>query len=176
MSPEYDQAKLNPRGLPWWWIALPWLAFVLAAFLYWLRRQRRVNLIQPVKIDLSFIRPPQSPITVPASTPPQAVSAPATVAEPAPLPVEDNLPAQPDDLTVIHGIGPKVAAVLRTSGVETFARLGQADPTQLRELLLQANLRLADPSSWPEQARLAAAGKWEELKAFVDSQRARRGS
>ena len=67
MSPDYDQAHVPIRGcLPWWWIVLPWLVFVLAGFLFWLRRQRRENPVHPVKIDLSFIRPPHATPPAPA--------------------------------------------------------------------------------------------------------------
>ncbi len=176
MSPKYNQMQSNSRVLPWWWIVLPWLAFVLGGFLYWLLRRRQVNQIQPVKIDLSFIRPPHTPTSAPAYAPPQVAPGVPVAAEPVPVPLEEVAPSQPDDLTVIHGIGPRVAVVLQAGGVDTFTRLGQADPAQLRELLRQANLRLADPTSWPEQARLAATGQWEQLKVLVDSQRARRGT
>lgn len=76
------------------------------------------------------------------------------------------VPPQPDDLTIMEGIGPKIASVLAAAGVTTFAQLAAADVDWLREVMLAAGLRLADPTTWPEQSRLAAAGDWEGLKAL----------
>lgn len=74
-----------------------------------------------------------------------------------------------DDLQVIEGIGPKIAAILQSHGITTFAQLAATDLGQLRDIMLAANLRIADPTTWPQQAALAAAGKWEELRALQDS-------
>ncbi len=77
-----------------------------------------------------------------------------------------------DDFTKIDGIGPKVSAVLRFSGIKTFSKLASADVAELREILEAENpslLRLIDPSTWSEQARMAAEGEWEDLKALQES-------
>jgi predicted flap endonuclease-1-like 5' DNA nuclease len=164
----------NEKGFSWWWI-LPWLAAGLAALFYllWIRRRDGAE-IQPVSIDLSFIRggvAPQEPEKAPV----------APVAEPAPQPTEPavesapEVPAEPDDLTTISGIGPKVANLLREQGIKTFSQLAATTNERLREILLSANFRLADPATWPDQARLAAAGKIDELKEFIARQRANRG-
>ena len=73
-----------------------------------------------------------------------------------------------DDLTAIEGIGPKIAGVLRQAGIGTFAQLAATDVARLTEILHEANLRLAVPESWPEQAELAAAGDWDALKELQD--------
>jgi hypothetical protein len=36
-------------------------------------------------------------------------------------------------------------------------------------LLDAADIHIATPDTWPEQAGLAAAGRWEELEALQDS-------
>src|SRR6266498_3109287 len=96
---------------------------------------------------------------------PEEVEAPA-VAET--LSVAET-PAQADDLELIEGIGPKIAAVLHAAGIVTFADLAAADTSRLAEILQQeSNLRLADPGTWPEQAALAAAGKWDEFKVLTE--------
>ena len=78
-------------------------------------------------------------------------------------------PAQADDLELIEGIGPKIAAVLKAAGIVTFADLAAADTSRLVEILQQEpNLRSADPGTWPEQAALAATGKWDELKVLTE--------
>jgi len=76
-------------------------------------------------------------------------------------------PAAPDDLELVEGIGPKIAAVLAGAGISTFAQLAGTEVERIRQILQEANpnlLRLADPSTWPQQARFAAEGAWEELK------------
>ena len=92
-------------------------------------------------------------------------AAPAAPArEPAPA-----APVEPDDLTRIEGIGPKISSVLQAAGIKTFAQLAATDPARLKEILTEAGLAaLADPTTWPEQAGLAAAGKWDELEALQD--------
>lgn len=94
-------------------------------------------------------------IVLKIETAPADVS-PAQPEEPQPTP-------QPDDLKRIEGIGPKIASLLRDAGIATFAQLAAADVERLREILAAANLRIADPTTWPEQAALAAAGDWERL-------------
>jgi DNA-directed RNA polymerase subunit beta' len=71
--------------------------------------------------------------------------------------------AQGDDLTRIEGIGPKIAQLLNTAGICTFAELSAISPDQLRQLLEENNLGLHDPRTWPDQALLAANGEWEKL-------------
>ena len=55
-------------------------------------------------------------------------------------------------------------------GILTFAQLAGTPANRLREILTQAgpHFRMADPASWPEQARLAAEGKWEQLQELQD--------
>lgn len=84
------------------------------------------------------------------------------------------LPGAADDLKLIEGIGPKIASVLQEAGVGTFAALAAADADRLQDILREADprlLRLADPATWPEQARLAAAGEWDALTEFQSTLR-----
>lgn len=74
--------------------------------------------------------------------------------------------ASQDDMTLIEGIGPKVAALLSGAGITTFQQLANADGEQLEEVLRVAGLRMINPSTWPEQARLAAQGDEEGLRAL----------
>ena len=73
-------------------------------------------------------------------------------------PEAEQVESAEDDLTVVYGIGPARAARLREAGLFTFAALAEADQTQLREILAGVGLGGADPSHWPQQARLAARG------------------
>ncbi|MCW8849842.1 MAG: helix-hairpin-helix domain-containing protein [Melioribacteraceae bacterium] len=75
-----------------------------------------------------------------------------------------------DDLTKVEGIGPKISEILTTGGIDTFAKLAETDVEKLSELLAEAGSRYKshDPSTWPQQAKLAAEGNWDELKKLQD--------
>ena len=74
--------------------------------------------------------------------------------------------AQPDDLTRIEGIGPKISKVLQRAGIKTYARLSTVDTERLQQILDRAGRRfnMANPETWPMQASLAAAGRWGVLE------------
>jgi len=86
-------------------------------------------------------------------------------------PAKKEAKAKPEDLTKIEGIGPKAAEALVASGVNTYAELAAADAEKVKEILTEASSTLAhlDPTSWPKQAKMAADGKWDELKEWQDS-------
>jgi predicted flap endonuclease-1-like 5' DNA nuclease len=75
---------------------------------------------------------------------------------------------RPKDLELIEGIGPKIAALLIEHGIYDLADLADASIKQLRDILAGAGrrFRLADPTTWPEQAALGAAGAWDRLSAL----------
>jgi len=75
-----------------------------------------------------------------------------------------------DDLTVVTGIGPKIASVLHLHGVRTWLELSVASVELLRHVLDSEGgiYRTADPTSWPEQAGMAARGEWRRLKAYQE--------
>ncbi len=75
-----------------------------------------------------------------------------------------GMPFQADDLKCIEGIGPKMSALLETAGITTFAQLAAADINRLQGLLRDNRWTFADPTTWPEQASLAAAGDWQALE------------
>lgn len=76
----------------------------------------------------------------------------------------------PNDLKVVEGIGPKIEGLLHAAGIQTWSDLGAATVDRLKQILADAGerYRLADPTSWPKQAGLAANGKWDELKEYQD--------
>jgi len=72
-----------------------------------------------------------------------------------------------DNLTKIKGIGPKIASVLKKAKIESFIKLSKAKAEKISELLVKVGgntYNRFDPATWPEQAKLAAEEKWEELK------------
>jgi len=78
-----------------------------------------------------------------------------------------------DDLKKIEGIGPKIERVLNEAGIRTFRTLAATSVEQLRTVLAAAGrrFRLADPTTWPRQARMAAEARWDELKNYQDALR-----
>lgn len=71
-----------------------------------------------------------------------------------------------DDLTVVEGVGPKIAGLLADAGVDTWRGLATTDVDRLRAILDDAGsrYRMHDPSPWPPQASLLADGRWQEFK------------
>jgi hypothetical protein len=71
-----------------------------------------------------------------------------------------------DDLTLIEGVGKKIAEILTSLGISSFEALAKSKVTFLREALDAAGprYRVHEPATWPRQAKLAAAGKFDELK------------
>lgn len=78
--------------------------------------------------------------------------------------------AAADDLSKVEGIGPKIAEVFQAAGITSFAELASAPVEKLKSILDAAGPQFAahDPATWPKQAELAAAGKWDELKAWQE--------
>ncbi len=140
VMPLLVAAQEQPRtGFPWWAWFLILLVIVVL-FWWWLSRGTE-----------------ESP------TPLAEVEA-VSVKEAVPL-----TPSHPDDLTRIEGIGPKISGVLQSAGIATYQELAEAGVDRLQTILSEAALPLANPDTWPEQARLAAAGQWGELEALQET-------
>ena len=75
-----------------------------------------------------------------------------------------------DDLTKIEGIGPKAAEALVAAGIATYADLAKAKVADVQKILDEADGKFGamNPGTWPKQAKLAAADKWDELKKWQD--------
>lgn len=86
---------------------------------------------------------------------------------------EDDLPGianknnspKSDELEIIEGIGPKIAILLNDSSIFTFRDLAITPVYKIQEILENAGPQFArqDPSTWTQQAKLAAEGRWNEL-------------
>ncbi|MEA3334374.1 MAG: hypothetical protein U9R25_00575 [Chloroflexota bacterium] len=79
-------------------------------------------------------------------------------------------PVEDEDLAVIEGIGPKIMALLNDGGIVTFEQLADSEITDLKALLNEAGspYQMANPDSWPRQARLAAKRDWAGLQALKE--------
>jgi ribosomal protein L30 len=121
-------------------------------------------------VDEPVLPAPVEASAEPVATQELAVEPATPIEEPAATQKLADEPVAPavDDLEVIEGIGPKIAGVLRDAGISSFAELAATDSERLAEILQDANLRLASPETWAEQAELAAAGDLEGLKQLQE--------
>lgn len=145
------------------------------------------QVITPVEEPVSVLSPESAPEVVQAAAAEVPVAETPAIASPvvetpetrAPVevvgvenPVEEVIqaeePVKPDDLEIIEGIGPKIAGMLKNRGIITFAQVAATSVPDLQRIMLEENLRIADPTTWPEQSRLAAEGRWDELKTLQE--------
>jgi large subunit ribosomal protein L21 len=92
------------------------------------------------------------------------------------VPVEKSVASKPkaakakaaaDDLKKVEGIGPKIAETLNAAGITTFAELAKSTPEKIAEIIADVRGNHVT-DTWPAQAKLAAEGKWDELKKWQD--------
>ena len=71
-----------------------------------------------------------------------------------------------NDLTKIEGIGKQIATLLNKNEINSFAQLAKTTATKLKEILASGGnkFQIHNPGTWPKQAKLASAEKWEELE------------
>jgi len=97
----------------------------------------------------------------------EAYAEPDTTAKPeASTPaVAAGFVVKPNNLQIIEGIGPKMESVLNENDVVTWSDLAARTVPELRGILDKYGNRyqIIDPTTWLEQARLAAGGKVNEL-------------
>ena len=76
-----------------------------------------------------------------------------------------------DDLTAIDGIGPAVEELCAGIGIHTWDELARTEVSLLRTMLNDAGprFRSLDPSSWPGQAGLLAAGRPDGSRSSGES-------
>lgn len=75
-----------------------------------------------------------------------------------------------NNLRLIEGIGPKIEELLNKGGIQTFQQLASASKGTLKGILAAGGSRykMHDPTTWGQQAALAAAGKKAELAKLQD--------
>lgn len=125
----------------------------------------------PIMPASESVESPQPFVAAIAPEPPGQV---IEAAPPMPEPANQEPNSSHDNIEIIEGIGPKIAAILKEAGISTFSQLSTTSPARLLEILHASGLRVNDPTSWPDQARLAAAGDWEGLQKMQDSLKAGR--
>ncbi|PIF01126.1 MAG: 50S ribosomal protein L21 [Maribacter sp.] len=102
----------------------------------------------------------------------KAVAAPKAKAAPKKAAVKAVAPKKAaskkaDDLKKVEGIGPKIAETLIAAGISTFAELASTKADKIAEIISDVRGNHVT-DTWPAQAKLAAEGKWDELKEWQD--------
>ncbi|MEE9303733.1 MAG: helix-hairpin-helix domain-containing protein [Thiotrichaceae bacterium] len=75
-----------------------------------------------------------------------------------------------DDLQIVEGIGPKISGLLNNAGINTWQALADTDVGKIQGILDSAgsDFQVANPTTWAEQAGLAANEEWDKLKEYQD--------
>jgi predicted flap endonuclease-1-like 5' DNA nuclease len=153
MLRKFEPFAGETRTISWWWLGIK-VGIVTALIIWWwLDQKNKKQMQQTFGVDAlmkddSIPLPPEEPEYSQGSS------------------VLKQTLTTPDDLRKIEGIGPKFQATLQAAGIETFAQLASTDPVDLKQIIVDAGIRLGDPTTWPEQAALAATENWDGLKEF----------
>lgn len=93
------------------------------------------------------------------------------------VPGRPALEADRDQLQLIWGIDARTAQVLHAHEIETFKKLAAVGTARLRDIVQMSGLQtnLSDLVFWSMQARLAAAGAWDEFAALKNELRMNAG-
>ena len=75
----------------------------------------------------------------------------------------------PDALERIEGVDVQIKGLLEQAGVRYFSQLADTSPEELREILEGGGLGTVDPTTWPNQARLAANKEWDALHKLQET-------
>jgi predicted flap endonuclease-1-like 5' DNA nuclease len=175
------------EGMPWWvWLILA-LMFTFLVW-WWLRKPTEPEFANPFpEIELKgkgLAKTDAQPAAAAEKSllkilkieiTPQPVTAEASITQEMQGIIEEVVPVGShqfislEDLTIIEGIGPKINSLLHSAGINSLDHLADCDVSRLKAILAGAGLRLADPSSWPEQAKLAASGDLDTLADLKSS-------
>ena len=151
---NFLQAEETWAGFPWYvWLVI----FLVAVFFLWWRLSLSAKKFNE-EVKAEFDHQQESDHSDPHMETELTLSEEESAVE---LPETGIIEA--DDLTRIEGIGPKINSLLQAAGISTFQQLADADVERLHEIVEAAGLRMVNAQTWPEQARLAADGKWEDL-------------
>ncbi|MES2501841.1 MAG: hypothetical protein V4545_04480 [Pseudomonadota bacterium] len=156
-----------------------WFWLLLGFLLGWLLNRWLCKCCCKSSHSQADITPAPSPVSTPSKL--VETPAPAAAVKPAPakaITVIDIAAAKAagfalknaNDLTIVEGIGPKINELFHNNGIKTFAELASATVPQMRAILDSggSRFRIANPSTWAQQAALAAENKWAELKKLQD--------
>jgi predicted flap endonuclease-1-like 5' DNA nuclease len=154
-------ARKNAPGrlsrLFWFGWAVTILSLELLVLWLWLRRRSQITASQEAWEHPEILLP-----EIETATLETAISGETTKQSPSkPVPAEFL-----ERLERIEGIGPKVAGLLNEAGIRTYAQLAETNVERLRQIMQANRLNFINPATWPEQARLAAGERWQELETL----------
>lgn len=75
------------------------------------------------------------------------------------VPIPPPTPKAKDDLTELEGIGQVTEKILNARGIITFQQLAETSTDDITTWLNNADLKMLDPKTWPQQAKLADLAK-----------------
>lgn len=159
-APTAQQAQNLILGLPWWAWALALLVIVILLWLLFNQPKEEAKPVVEEKVEAKVEEKVET------------LEAVEKLAEPEVEPVQSSSPfvmedvPSLDDLTIIEGIGPKISTILREARMDSFAKLANASPAAISQILKAAGIQLFDASTWPEQASLISQARWDELAAL----------
>lgn len=159
------QAPGQENQAPWWLFWLLLILGLLSVLIWWVVGRGESESVPATGTQAAGSTPSEEAVAEPA--PPAEPAAPA---RDLPAPAAEAALPEPDDLTRIEGIGPKISSVLQEAGIATYAQLAETEVSRLTEILESSgsNFRLAVPDTWPEQASLAANEAWDRLEKLQD--------
>lgn len=174
---QWLQTQPVNEGSQNWWLWLL-LLIILILLVWWLLQREAAQASTPqskqstVTVVTAPVKPspaPSAPVTAATIAHLSASRVAPTVTSTVAPPVAPTVPAaMAEDLTKIEGIGPKINGVLHAAGIKTFADLSKAEVRQLRQILVGVGMKVNDPTTWPEQAALAATGDWAGLQKMQE--------
>jgi predicted flap endonuclease-1-like 5' DNA nuclease len=158
MFRRFGLLSSDDRKISWWWLGIKVGVIVGLVVWWWLENQSKKNSKNAAsETALNNNKSIPLPMDEPLPMEPVIVKTPKSSAD---------QPADQDDLTKIEGIGPKINRTLQEAGIQTYQQLASSEPAVLKQILLDANIRIGFPDTWPEQAALAAKADWSNLKEF----------
>jgi len=75
-----------------------------------------------------------------------------------------------NDLTIVEGIGPKIQELFHNYDIKTWKALSECSIEKCQNVLDSGGerFRIHKPRTWPEQAKMAYEGRWEDLLKWQD--------
>lgn len=148
-----------------------WFWLLLGGLIGWLLNRCMCKCCCKPSINQMTGSTPVAPAVKVSAAAPAAASKVATVIDLAAAKKAGFALKNANDLTVVEGIGPKINELFNNAGVKTFAQLANQTIPQMRKVLGDggSRFRIANPSTWGQQAALAAENKWDELKKLQDN-------
>ena len=162
------------KGSPEYWVAVVKpgrILFEVAGVSEEVAREAMRLAIQKLPIKAKFvIRPEANPIPLSEAAQAESDAETAAMMEAA----EEARAAAPDDLTKIRGVGDVFQDALRAAGLDTYAKIADADLDALRAAIAEGTDTSdagANEETWADQARFLAADDFTGLSEYNDAEK-----